>query len=45
MTTRLRVDAVRVQVINTASADELKVAAGNNTMISKDEQKVLASDL
>lgn len=43
--TKLRVDAVRTQVLNTAKTEELKVASGNNTLISKDEQKVLASDL
>ena len=43
--TRLRVDAVRAQVVSTARSDELQVAAGNNSLLSRDEQKGLAADL
>jgi hypothetical protein len=43
--TKLRVDAVRAQVVNTARADELGVAANGNKLISKSEQKTLSADL
>ncbi len=43
--TKIRVADVRSQVLNAARADELAVAAGNNTLISKSEQKVLSADL
>lgn len=43
--TRIRVDTLRSQVLTSARADELAVAAGGNTLISRAEQAVLAADL
>ena len=43
--TKIRVDALRSQVLTSARADELAVAAGGNTLISRAEQGVLAADL
>lgn len=43
--TKIHVADVRSQVLNAARADELAVAAGNNTLISRTEQKVLSADL
>lgn len=43
--TKIRAADVRAQVIRTAREDELAVAAGSNTIVSKKEQEVLAYDL
>jgi len=43
--TKIRVDTLRTQVLTSARTDELAVAAGGNTLISKAEQGVLAADL
>lgn len=43
--TKIRTADVRSQVLNTAKNDELQVAAGNNNLISRSEQNVLAGDL
>ncbi len=43
--TRMKVADVRAQVIRTAREDELDVAAGSNTVISRREQEGLAADL
>lgn len=41
----IRTTDIRTQVLTTARNDELAVAAGNNALISKSEQQVLAADL
>ena len=43
--TKIRVADVRSQVLTAARTDELAVAAGTNTLISRSEQQVLAADL
>jgi hypothetical protein len=45
MSTKIRTTDVRSQVLTSARNDELAVAAGTNTLISKSEQQVLAADL
>lgn len=42
---KIRVDAVRAQVIRSAREDEIAVAAGSNTVVSKKEQELLSYDL
>ncbi|MDP2342861.1 MAG: hypothetical protein Q8O67_18030 [Deltaproteobacteria bacterium] len=43
--TKIHVADVRSQLLNAARANELVPAAGNNTLISKTEQKTLPADL